>query len=163
MKILGLDPGFGTLGYGVIDVAGNKLRHITHGVVVTEKNKPIQIRLKDLYDQVGRIIRDHAPNEVAIEQLFFYKNVTTAIAVGEARGVALLAVVEFDLPIFEYTPHMVKKAVSGSGRATKADIQKWVTLLLGLEEKPKPDDAADALAIAICHAHRRNFEWRIVQ
>lgn len=163
MKILGLDPGFGTLGYGVIDVAGNKLRHITHGVVVTEKNKPIQIRLKDLYDRVRRIIRDHAPDEVAIEQLFFYKNVTTAIAVGEARGVALLAVVEFDLPIFEYTPHMVKKAVSGSGRATKADIQKWVTLLLGLEEKPKPDDAADALAIAICHAHRRNFEWRIVQ
>lgn len=163
MKILGLDPGFGTLGYGVIDVAGNKLRHITHGVVVTEKNKSIQIRLKDLYDQVRRIIRDYTPNEVAIEQLFFYKNVTTAIAVGEARGVTLLAVVEFDLPIFEYTPHMVKKAVSGSGRATKADIQKWVMLLLGLEEKPKPDDAADALAIAICHAHRRNFEWRLVQ
>ncbi|MEN3008132.1 crossover junction endodeoxyribonuclease RuvC [Pseudothermotoga sp.] len=162
MKILGLDPGFGTLGYGVIEVSGNTLRHIVHGAIFTEKDKPIQVRLKSLYDQIRNIIRNYTPNEVAIERLFFYKNVTTAITVGEARGVALLAVVEYDLPIFEYTPHMVKKAVTGNGRATKADIQKWVTLLLELKKKPKPDDAADALAIAICHAHQRNFERRFV-
>lgn len=163
MKILGLDPGFGTFGYGVIEVAGNKLFHIDHGAIVTEKDEPIQFRLKSLYDQIKSIVQRYVPDEVAVEQLFFYKNVTTAIAVGEARGVSLLAVAEMNIPIFEYTPHVVKKAVSGSARATKSDVQKWVMLLLELKEKPKPDDAADALAIAICHAHRRMFERRFVQ
>ncbi|MDI6862085.1 MAG: crossover junction endodeoxyribonuclease RuvC [Pseudothermotoga sp.] len=163
MKILGLDPGFGTFGYGVIEVFGNKLCHVAHGAIITEKDEPIQSRLKSLYEQIKKIVQSHSPDEVAVEQLFFYKNVTTAIAVGEARGVSLLAVVELDIPIFEYTPHVVKKAVTGSGRASKGDVQKWVTLLLGLKEKPRPDDAADALAIAICHAHRRMFERRFEQ
>jgi len=160
LKILGLDPGFGTFGYGVIEASKNRLQHVAHGVIITEKDEPIQLRLKNLYHQIKKIVEQYSPDEVAVEQLFFYRNVTTAIAVGEARGVSLLAVVECDVPIFEYTPQMVKKAVTGSGKATKADVQKWVMLLLGLEEKPRPDDAADALAIAICHAHLREFERR---
>jgi crossover junction endodeoxyribonuclease RuvC len=163
LKILGLDPGFGTFGYGVIEVFGNKLQHVAHGAIVTQKDEPIQLRLKSLYEQIRKIVESYAPDEVAVEQLFFYKNVTTAIAVGEARGVSLLAVVELKIPIFEYTPHVVKKAITGSGKAGKGDVQKWVMLLLGLKEKPRPDDAADALAIAICHAHTRKFEWRFEQ
>lgn len=156
MIILGIDPGFGIAGYGVLSLEGNIFKHIAHGVVETTKNVDLSYRLKELYDDFTKLLETYKPNEVAIEKLFFSRNITTGIAVGEARGVLILASIQCGLTVFEYTPHQVKKAVTGQGRATKSQVQRMIKILLNLPETPRPDDAADALAIAWCHGTNRH-------
>lgn len=153
MIILGIDPGTAITGYGLISYQGNHLKHIGYGVIRTlPKYSPAQ-RLKQLYQELQAIIVQYRPDVMAIEELFFNRNVTTALAVGQARGVIILAAANLDLEIAEYTPLQVKQAVVGYGRAEKQQIQEMVRILLCLPGLPKPDDAADGLAIAICHAH----------
>ncbi len=157
MIILGIDPGTAITGYGVIAHEGNHLRRITFGAVRTEPSMQLAARLSKIYQQVQEIIREYRPEVVAVEELFFNKNVRTALAVGQARGVILLASETAGLETVEYTPLQVKQAVVGYGRAEKKQVQEMVRMLLCLTEIPKPDDAADALAIAICHAHSRKL------
>lgn len=150
--ILGVDPGTAILGYGVVLVEGEGLEAVDFGVLTTPAALPLTSRLLLLFDGLTRIIEETKPSEVAIEQLFFAKNVQSALAVGQARGVALLAAARRGLPVSEYTPLQVKQAVAGYGRATKIQVQSMVQVMLSLREIPQPDDAADALAIALCHA-----------
>ena len=155
MIILGIDPGTAITGYGVLSQDGNHLRRITFGAIRTKADQPIAARLLQLYQQLGQLIQEYHPEAIAVEELFFNKNVRTALAVGQARGVILLAAEAAGVPISEYTPLQVKQAVVGYGRAEKIQVQEMVRVLLCLPQIPKPDDAADALAIAICHAHSR--------
>ncbi len=155
-RILGIDPGYGIVGYGVIDKSGNKLTYVTHGVITTPKDEQFERRLESIYDSILEIIEKYKPNLAAIESLYFYKNEKTAIYVGEARGVILLALRKSGLEIVEFTPHQVKINISGYGRSEKGQVQKMVKILLNLEEIPKPDDAADALAVAWC----AGVSWR---
>ena len=159
MIILGIDPGIATLGYGVIekDDRGN-CRAITYGVVKTPKEEGLPVRLAMLEEGIQKILNTYRPDEVAMEELFFSKNITTGIAVAHARGVALLTCVKECGRLYEYTPMQIKQALTGYGRAEKRQIQTVVTSLLRLKEIPKPDDAADALAVAICHGH--SVRWR---
>ena len=158
MIILGIDPGTATTGYGLIteDEAG-AARLIRCGVVTTEPGVPMPERLLAIHRAVAELIRAHAPAAVAVEALFFGRNVTTALTVGQARGVVLLAAAQAGLPIYEYKPAEVKQALSGYGGADKRQMQEMVRLLLGLEEIPRPDDAADAVAVAICHLHSQRL------
>lgn len=153
MIILGLDPGTATTGVGIIQVLGNQFRPINYGVISTPPDLPMEKRLLMIYEQLTEIINTYRPDQVAIEKLFFNQNITTGITVGQARGVLLLVCAQNNLPIGEYTPLEVKQALVGYGRAEKKQIQHMVKTFLGLKDIPKPDDAADALAIAICHAH----------
>ena len=153
---LGIDPGTAILGYGVIR-GDRDAEAITFGVVRTDHALAPEKRLQRLYDGVSRLIAEHLPDAVAVEQLFFSKNVTTALPVMQARGVVLLAAANADVPIFEYRPIEVKQAIAGYGRADKAQMQEMVRILLRLPVVPHPDDAADALAIAICHVHSQQF------
>lgn len=154
MIILGIDPGTAITGFGVIAEAdGGRLSSIDHGCVRTLAGKPTATRLLEIYTQIGEVLDTHSPDLVAIEQLFFNRNVTTALAVGHARGVIMLAAAERNLEIMEFTPLQVKQAVTGYGRADKRQVQSMVKGLLHLEAVPKPDDAADALATAICCSH----------
>lgn len=150
--ILGIDPGTAILGYGVILVDDEELEAVDFGVLTTPASLPLTSRLSLLFDGLTRVIEETKPTEVAVEQLFFAKNVHSALAVGQARGVALLAAAQKKLPVSEYTPLQVKQAVAGYGRATKIQVQSMVQVILGLNAAPQPDDAADALAIALCHA-----------
>jgi crossover junction endodeoxyribonuclease RuvC len=150
--ILGIDPGTATMGWGVIRQEGNKLRYVQHGAIVTPSNWEMPRRLTRLFDGVTELVRGYQPEAVAIEELFFNTNVTTAITVGQARGVALLAAYRAGVEVAEYTPLQVKQAITSYGRAEKRQVQEMVKTLLNLREIPKPDDAADGLAIAICHA-----------
>lgn len=154
MIVLGIDPGTATTGYGIVrqDSSG-KLIPIDYGVILTFPEAPTTERLLQIYDGVNLLIDKHTPDTVATERLFFSKNETTAISVGRAIGVILLSIAQHNLPWTEYTPMQVKQAVTGTGSAEKKQIQWMVTRLLALKETPKPDDAADALAVAICHAH----------
>ena len=158
MKILGIDPGLATLGYGVIekDDRGN-IRAVDYGVVVTPKTEPLPVRLKRLEEGLQAVIERFQPDEIAMEELFFSKNITTGIAVAHARGVALLTCVKFCEKLYEYTPMQIKQGLTGYGKADKTQMQAVVTSLLRLKEIPKPDDAADALAIALCHAQAARF------
>lgn len=156
MRILGIDPGYAIMGYGVLDYNGNRFKTVGYGSVETEAGLPMPERLKLLYDGLTEIIQKYEPDEVSIEELFFNRNVTTAIGVGEARGVAMLACVEGGLVVSEYTPMQIKQALVGYGKAEKAQVQRMVKTILNLPEVPKPDDTADAVAAAICHAHSRN-------
>ncbi|MBE7012265.1 MAG: crossover junction endodeoxyribonuclease RuvC [Ruminococcaceae bacterium] len=153
MKILGIDPGFAIVGYGVIDYGGNRFKTIEYGAVTTEAGEDMFIRFKKIYDDLTEIIERSKPDAMAIEELFFNSNQKTAINVAQARGIILLAAMNKNVPIFEYTPLQVKQAVVGYGRADKGQVQQMVKALLNLSKIPKPDDTADALAIAICHAH----------
>lgn len=155
MIILGIDPGTAITGYGVLSQDGNYLRRIAFGAIRTKADQPIASRLLQIYQQLQQLIQEYHPEAVAVEELFFNKNVRTALAVGQARGVVLLAAAAANVTIAEYTPLQVKQAVVGYGRAEKIQVQEMVRVLLCLPEIPKPDDAADALAIAICHAHSR--------
>ena len=155
MVILGVDPGYGILGYGVLKIEGNRFHHLAHGVVTTPKNLKMHERLLILKKEFLKILEKFKPDEAAIEELFFFKNVKTALKVGEARGVILLTLAEKNVGIKEYTPYQVKKAVTGDGRARKEQVQFMMKVLLNLEDVPKPDDAADALALAWCHATHR--------
>ncbi len=153
MIILGIDPGLAIVGWGVVEYKGSKFRTLDYGAITTPKQMNTQQRLKKIYDDLADIIRKYRPEQVAIEELFFNTNTTTGIRVSEARGVILLICEQAHMGIFEYTPLQVKQAVVGYGRAEKKQVITMVTMLLGLNEPPKPDDTADALAIAICHAH----------
>lgn len=152
MLTLGIDPGTAILGFGLVEESGRKLKAHEHGCLRTKKEAP-GLRLHKLYLGLKDIIKDAKPDVIAVEQLFFCNNQKTAISVGEARGIILLSAAESGLQVFEYTPLEVKMALTGYGKADKKQIQSMVKRLLGLENIPKPDDAADALAIAICHLH----------
>ncbi|MBQ7879967.1 MAG: crossover junction endodeoxyribonuclease RuvC [Clostridia bacterium] len=158
MIILGIDPGLATLGYGVIekDARGN-CRAVDYGVVVTPKDEGLPVRLAMLEDGIAKILDKYDPDEVAMEELFFSKNITTGIAVAHARGVALLTCVKRCGRLYEYTPMQIKQALTGYGRADKKQMQAVVASLLKLKSVPKPDDAADALAVALCQAFTSRF------
>jgi crossover junction endodeoxyribonuclease RuvC len=151
--ILGFDPGTATTGFGVVESVNDVLRPIDVGVILTPADMPIEERLLSIYTDVNTLLDKYNPDTVATERLFFDRNVTNALSVGRAIGVILLALAQRGLPWMEYTPMQVKTSVTGYGGADKNQIQQMVVRLLGLAEVPKPDDAADALAIAICHAH----------
>lgn len=158
MKVVGIDPGTATTGYGFVSESGQgELAAIDFGVIQTPPDMPMEQRLILLYRELKRLLLLHQPDSGAVEKLFFQRNVTSAITVGQARGVVLLALAEAGLPVAEYTPLQVKQAVVGYGNAGKAQIQQMIRALLGLPDIPRPDDAADALAIAICHLHTRRF------
>ncbi len=153
MLVLGIDPGTATTGYGLVREAETGPAMVAYGVITTPAGAPMPERLLTLYRGLQQIIALHNPDTGAVEKLFFQKNVTTAMTVGQARGVALLALAEAGIGVGEYTPRDVKQAVAGYGGADKPQIQQMVRALLNLPEIPKPDDAADALAVAICHLH----------
>lgn len=158
MIILGIDPGLAIVGYGVIEVIGNRYSVLDYGAITTDKDIYFPDRLKIIYDELNSIIDKYKPEDIAMEELFFNKNAKTAIKVGQARGAIVLCVKNKGLDIFEYTPLQIKQAVVGYGRAEKNQIQEMVRILLNLKEIPKPDDAADALAVAICHGSSLNFK-----
>lgn len=151
MRILGVDPGYAIMGYGIVDKQGSKLTVVDYGVITTTSREPFSQRLEQLYDGTRQLILQFAPEQAVFEELFFYRNTTTAIAVGAGRGVAILAAQKSKLPMYEYTPMQIKQMVTGDGHADKKQVQQMTRLLLNLRELPKPDDAADALAAAICH------------
>ncbi len=154
MLVIGIDPGTAITGYGLVrETPAGDLRAVAYGVITTKAGVPMPQRLLMLYRELQKIIALHRPESGAVEKLFFQRNVTTAISVGQARGVALLGLAEAGLGVSEYTPMQIKQAVAGYGGAEKKQVQYMVRALLNLEETPKPDDAADALAVAICHLH----------
>ena len=150
MKILGIDPGIGICGFGLIETSGrSNARALDFGVVTTTVDAPLPSRLKELYDSLHEVFEQTKPEKVAVEKLFFSKNITTGIAVAEARGIVLLVAEQRGVPVYEYTPNEIKKSLTGYGSATKTQMEEMVKVHLGLEKKPRPDDAADALAVAI--------------
>jgi crossover junction endodeoxyribonuclease RuvC len=151
--ILGVDPGTAITGYGLVCEQDDRLFLEDCGVITTAAGQPLPLRLQAIYQGLTDLVRRHRPGAAAVEELFFSRNARTALAVGHARGVALLALADAGLPVFEYKPMEVKRAVAGYGGADKSQVGEMVRLLLDLERVPKPDDAADALAIAICHIH----------
>jgi crossover junction endodeoxyribonuclease ruvC len=153
MRILGIDPGYAIMGYGVVELIGNKFKVIEYGSIMTESRKNMTDRLKHLYYELMQLINRTDPDVAAIEELFFNTNTTTAIKVGQARGVSILACANSGIETNEYTPLQVKMALTGYGRADKKQVQHMTKTILNLKEVPKPDDTADALAIAICHGH----------
>ena len=152
MKILGIDPGYAIIGYGVIEFQRGRYHALDYGAVTTNADTPFGERLQQIYNGITAVIQNNAPDEMAIEKLYFQNNQKTAIPVAEARGVILLAAQNHHLPVSEYTPLQVKSAVTGYGQAHKPQVMEMTRRLLKLSEVPKPDDTADALAIAICHA-----------
>ena len=156
VRILGIDPGYATLGWGVIDYNANRFKVVECGAVITKSGLDFPKRLEQIYDGVCDIIAKHSPDMMSVEELFFNTNTTTAIGVAQARGVVLLSARKSGLSVFEYTPLQVKQSVVGYGRAEKKQVMEMTRLLLNLKEVPKPDDTADALAIALCHAHSFN-------
>jgi len=159
---LGIDPGTAILGFGVIR-GDTDPSLIDVGVIETDAKAPMPQRLKILHAETSRLIETYAPDVIAVEQLFFARNVTTAIAVGQARGVVLLAAAQADIEVAEYSPSEVKFAVVGYGKADKRQIQEMVRLILNMEHVPHPDDAADALAVALCHAQTAPFHAKVAQ
>lgn len=153
MKIIGIDPGYAIVGVGVIEYKANRFRVIDYGAVTTSKDEDLNDRLLKIYNEISAIMDRYKPEALSIEKLFFNTNATTAIGVAEARGVCLLAAKQRGMDIAEYTPLQVKQAVTGYGKAVKQQVQEMTRMLLNLEKVPKPDDTADALAMAICHAH----------
>jgi crossover junction endodeoxyribonuclease RuvC len=152
MIILGIDPGTATTGYGIVKKEGNSLTCLKYGVIKTSPDLEAEARLKQINQEVLSLISEYSPNVLAIESLFFFKNLKTVMPVSQARGVILMAASQKKIPVFNYTPLQAKMATVGYGRADKKQVQEMVKVILELEETPKPDDAADALAIALCHA-----------
>jgi crossover junction endodeoxyribonuclease RuvC len=153
MRVLGIDPGTATTGYGVVEEVKGDLKPLAFGVIRTPADQPLPVRLQLIYRALRELAAEWGPTAAAVEELFFSRNVRTAMSVGQARGVTLLALADIGLDVAEYTPLAIKQAVTGYGNADKAQVQEMVRLLLGLAEAPRPDDAADALAVAICHLH----------
>ncbi len=153
MTILGIDPGLATLGWGVVEEAGSRLRLVQYGVLSTRPGVSMPHRLRSIYIGMRQLIETYRPDDIAFEELFFSKNVTTGMAVSAARGVALVAAAEKTDNLYEYTPMQIKQAVVGYGKAEKQQVQQMVRMLLSMKEIARPDDAADALAVAITHAH----------
>ena len=160
MRIIGIDPGTGILGFGVIDSRQTTFRLVTAGVIKTPAHTPLDERLEDIFDSLTEIITETTPTVMSIEKLFFARNVTTAMSVAHARGVAMLTGRKAGLPIAEYTPLQIKQTLTGYGKADKKQVQEMVRLQLGLHEVPKPDDCADALAAAITHAYMMRLSRR---
>ncbi len=158
MRVLGIDPGTAITGYGVVEGESDSLILTTYGAITTPASQPLSQRLQQIYRELRALIAEWRPDSGAVEELFFSKNVRTALAVGQARGVALLALSDAGLSIQEYKPAEVKQAVAGYGAAPKEQVQAMVQLLLGLDDIPRPDDAADALAVAICHLHSARWQ-----
>lgn len=157
MRILGIDPGIAIVGYGVVDKEGNSYKTIAYDAVTTRAHTPLPERLEKVYLGINEIIKTYKPDAMSIEELFFNNNAKTALTVGQARGVIILAAVQNNIPVYEYTPLQVKQALTGYGRASKSQIQQMMKSMLGLTEIPKPDDVADALAIAVCHGNSMRF------
>ncbi len=153
MRILGIDPGYAILGWGIIDMEGNSFKTVAYDSLLTDKDMAMEDRLMYLYDGLMEIIEKYKPEEAGIEELYFNNNAKTALLVGEARGIAVLACAKNMLKISEYTPLQIKQALVGYGRADKKQVQQMVKMILNLDAVPKPDDTADALAAAICHGH----------
>jgi crossover junction endodeoxyribonuclease RuvC len=161
--ILGLDPGTAATGFGVISALGGRLRAVEYGVIDTPAGLPDERRLEQIFVAIGEILARHKPSATAVESLFFNTNVRTALAVGQARGVTLLACSRAGCAVFEYTPQQIKRAVVGYGKASKEQVMEMVRVLLALREVPRPDHAADALGVAICHANSSVMQERIEQ
>lgn len=153
MIIMGIDPGFAITGYGIVKYEGNKFTPVDYGAITTESSMELPKRLLILYNGLKKIIETYRPEAISIEELFFNKNIKTALAVGHGRGVAVLAAAQSGIDVFEYTPLQVKQSIVGYGRADKAQVQHMIKAILNLSAIPKPDDVADALAVAVCHAH----------
>jgi len=151
--ILGIDPGLADTGFGVIEKTGNKIKTLDYGSIKTQAKVPDEDRLLIIKNQLSALIKKYRPDYIAVEKLFFAKNVKTALAVAQARGVVILCAGEYCLKLHEYTPLQVKMALTSYGKADKKQVQQMIKVVLGLKEIPKPDDAADALAIAVCCAH----------
>ena len=159
--VLGIDPGYALMGWGVVESEGSRMKLLGYGCVETKAGVPMQHRLRTLQLSIRDLVNIYQPDDVAFEELFFARNVTTALMVGAARGAAIIAAAEYTENLYEYTPMQIKQAVTGWGKADKKQVQQMVKLLLNLPEIPRPDDAADGLAIAITHAHsmrmRQNY------
>ena len=158
MRVLGIDPGVATIGFGLVEVDRSRQTLLRYGVITTPAGLPLSRRLLQISEDMAELLQQFKPEEMAVEELFFTKNITTGIAVAHGRGVILLAAEQAGVPVYEYTPMQVKQAVVGYGKADKHQVQTMVQALLGLKAVPRPDDAADALAVAICHAHSSQFQ-----
>lgn len=158
LVILGVDPGYGTIGYGVVRYEKNRFTPVQYGAITTPAHTPMHLRLCELYDDLKTIIETFHPDAAAVEELFFNNNITTGIQVAQARGVILLALAQNGLEPVSYTPSQVKQSVVGYGKAEKRQVMEMTRTLLGLAKIPRPDDAADALAVAICHGHASNSQ-----
>ena len=163
MLILGIDPGTAITGYGLVREDAGELALVDCGVITTPSGQPLAERLQTIYRGLGAVIAEHRPDTAAVEELFFSRNVRTALSVGHARGVALLALADAELPIYEYKPLEIKQAIAGYGGADKQQVQEMVRLLLNLDHAPQPDDAADAVAVAVCHIHSARMTDLIAQ
>jgi crossover junction endodeoxyribonuclease RuvC len=158
MIALGIDPGTAIVGYGFVrEYSDGSLSAVDYGVIRTPAKTPMPERLATIYDRLTQLIQQHEPDQTAVEELFFSRNVTTAITVAQSRGVILLALQQAELPIYEYKPNFIKQSITGYGGAQKPQMQEMVRMLLNLEQIPKPDDAADALAVAITASHNQRF------
>ncbi len=162
MIILGIDPGYATIGYGVIEKEGSYMRAVDYGTIQTPKDESIPVRLAMLDEALTKIIRRFKPDAVSVEELFFNTNITTGIKVAQARGVILVCAIKECGRLYEYTPLQIKQSLTGNGRADKKQMQFMVKAALNLREEPKPDDAADALAAAICHANMPEYSTRVL-
>jgi crossover junction endodeoxyribonuclease RuvC len=162
MLVIGIDPGTASTGYGVVRQGDNgRLELVAYGVISTPSDQPMSERLRDLHMELTDLLALHQPDSGAVEKLFYSRNVSTAISVGQARGVSMLAFAQANIPVDEYNPRVVKQSVTGYGGAEKSQIQEMVRSLLGMDVLPKPDDAADALAVAICHLHSAETRRRM--
>ena len=155
MRVLGIDPGVATIGFGLVEADRSRQTLLRYGVITTPAGLPLSRRLLQISEDMEELLRQFKPQEMAVEELFFTKNITTGIAVAHGRGVILLAAERAGIPVYEYTPMQIKQAVTGQGKADKHQVQMMVKALLGMAEIARPDDAADALAVAITHAHSR--------
>ena len=153
MRVSGVDPGTATTGYGIVEETADGLQGLVYGVITTPAKQPLSGRLQTIYQELSGLIQEWQPDEAAVEELFFSANVRTAMSVGHARGVVLLALADGGVKLAEYSPPVVKQALTGYGGADKRQMQDMVRLLLQLDDIPRPDDAADALAVAVCHLH----------
>jgi len=161
VRVMGVDPGTRVAGYGVVEQEGNRLHAVDFGEVKAGRNDPVPRRLRVIFEGVQAVLRQHRPDVVSIEEVFYGKSITSALRMGEGRGVVLLAAALEDVEVVEYAPAVVKKAAVGSGRAGKEQVQEMVRILLGLSEPPESDHAADALALAVCHCNRSTFEQHL--
>lgn len=159
--ILGIDPGFAITGYGIVSIVGNRFKVHDYGCIRTHAGEQFTYRLKILHDSLTELIQKYKPDVVGVEELFFAKNVTTAIKVAQARGVILLTAMQANIPVYEFTPLQVKQSVSNYGRADKKQVQQMVKIMLNLPRMPQPDDAADALAVAICTANSKSIKEQV--
>jgi crossover junction endodeoxyribonuclease RuvC len=163
MLVLGIDPGTAITGYGFVRYRDGAAEPVAYGAIITGAGLSLPSRLQSIYQQLSTLIEAHRPTQAAVEQLFFARNARTALTVGHARGVILLALQDAGIPVHEYTPLEVKMAITGYGRADKEQMQQMVRLLLNLESIPQPDDVADALAVAVCHAHSHSTTARLAE